>query len=232
MQQLHIGRPLVKKDRTLAVFISSHPLGSGAEPGHGRRAAEEVTTRSSNEPPVRNTGAVTAGKGGELHKVRHSTVRREARELGASVLLTHASRLPRNMVQSIVEHLAPRSCAACGTRDRDPNERLLESARPSTSMLDGVQDRGTTSSARGRRGSLDLITTPGLINLDFADVRTPHDDAARPAWGIWPTRRGGEDRAKQARSRRPLAVIHTDIAGARGILPSIVRRGLDAVEAK
>jgi cell division protein FtsZ len=101
-----------------------------------------------------------------------------------------------------------------------PNERLLEVLDRETSMLDAFRIADDVL-RQGVQGICDLITLPGLINLDFADVRTVMKDAGTALMGIGFSA-SGENRAKEAAEhalRSPL--IDTEIAGAKGILLSI-----------
>ena len=100
-----------------------------------------------------------------------------------------------------------------------PNDRLLEVLDRSTSMLDAFKIADDVL-RQGVQGITDLITMPGLINLDFADVRTVMRDAGSALMGIGYAT--GEDRAKQAAERALKSpLIDTEIVGARGILLSI-----------
>jgi cell division protein FtsZ len=109
--------------------------------------------------------------------------------------------------------------AACDTVIVIPNDRLLEVLDRSTSMLDAFKIADDVL-RQGVQGICDLITMPGLINLDFADVRTIMSDAGSALMGIGFAT--GEDRAKQAAERALRSpLIDTEIVGARGILLSI-----------
>ena len=100
-----------------------------------------------------------------------------------------------------------------------PNDRLLEVLDRSTSMLDAFKIADDVL-RQGVQGICDLITMPGLINLDFADVRTIMSDAGSALMGIGFAT--GDDRAKQAAERALRSpLIDTEIVGARGILLSI-----------
>ena len=100
-----------------------------------------------------------------------------------------------------------------------PNDRLLEVLDRSTSMLDAFKIADDVL-RQGVQGITDLITMPGLINLDFADVRTVMRDAGSALMGIGYAT--GDDRAKQAAERALKSpLIETEIVGARGILLSI-----------
>ena len=100
-----------------------------------------------------------------------------------------------------------------------PNDRLLEVLDRSTSMVDAFKIADDVL-RQGVQGICDLITMPGLINLDFADVRTIMSDAGSALMGIgYRDRRGPGQQAAERALRSPL--IDTEIVGARGILLSI-----------
>ena len=100
-----------------------------------------------------------------------------------------------------------------------PNDRLLEVLDRSTSMVDAFKIADDVL-RQGVQGICDLITMPGLINLDFADVRTIMSDAGSALMGI-----GYSESANRAREAAERALksplIDTEIVGARGILLSI-----------
>jgi cell division protein FtsZ len=110
--------------------------------------------------------------------------------------------------------------AACDTAIVIPNDRLLEVLDKSTSMLEAFRIADDVL-RQGVQGICDLITMPGLINLDFADVRTVMKESGTALMGIGYSS-NGENRAREAAERAlnsPL--IDTEIGGARGILLSI-----------
>jgi cell division protein FtsZ len=100
-----------------------------------------------------------------------------------------------------------------------PNDRLLEVAEPKTTVVEAFElaDEVLTS---GVAGITDLITTPGLINVDFADVKTVMADAGSAVMGIG--RSTGEQRAIQAADKAIASpLLETSMAGSRGVLLSI-----------
>jgi cell division protein FtsZ len=207
--KIHIGRDLTQG------------LGSGSDPEIGRRAAEETYDQIKNALRGSDMVFVTAGEGGGTGTGAAPVVARMARELGALTvgIVTTPFRFEgtRRMASSDagVEQLR----AACDTVIVIPNDRLLEVLDRSTSMLDAFKIADDVL-RQGVQGICDLITMPGLINLDFADVRTIMSDAGSALMGIGYAT--GEDRAKQAAERALRSpLIDTEIAGARGILLSI-----------
>jgi cell division protein FtsZ len=108
---------------------------------------------------------------------------------------------------------------SCDTLIVVPNDRLLEVLDRSTSMLDAFRIADDVL-RHGVQGICDLITNPGLINLDFADVRTIMAESGSALMGIGFAT--GENRAKEAAERAVHSpLIETEIVGARGILLSI-----------
>jgi cell division protein FtsZ len=100
-----------------------------------------------------------------------------------------------------------------------PNDRLLEVLDEKTTMLDAFRIADDVL-RQGVQGICDLITMPGLINLDFADVKTIMKDAGSALMGIGFAT--GEDRAvRAAESALSSPLIDTELVGARGILLSI-----------
>jgi cell division protein FtsZ len=207
--KIHIGRDLTQG------------LGSGADPEIGRRAAEESYDGIKNALRGSDMVFVTAGEGGGTGTGAAPVVARIARELGALTvgIVTTPFRFEgtRRMASSNtgVEELR----GACDTVIVIPNDRLLEVLDRSTSMLDAFKIADDVL-RQGVQGITDLITMPGLINLDFADVRTVMRDAGSALMGIGYAT--GDDRAKQAAERALKSpLIDTEIVAARGILLSI-----------
>jgi len=207
--KIHIGREL-----TLG-------LGSGSEPDIGRRAAEESYDQIKNALRGSDMVFVTAGEGGGTGTGAAPIVARIARELGALTvgIVTTPFRFEGSRRMSSATQGVEELRAACDTVIVIPNDRLLEVLDRSTSMLDAFKIADDVL-RQGVQGITDLITMPGLINLDFADVRTIMSDAGSALMGIGFAT--GEDRAKQAAERALKSpLIDTEIVGARGILLSI-----------
>ena len=207
--KIHIGR-----DLTLG-------LGSGAEPDIGRRAAEESYDQIKNALRGSDMVFVTAGEGGGTGTGAAPIVARIARELGALTvgIVTTPFRFEGTRRMGSATQGVEELRAACDTVIVIPNDRLLEVLDRSTSMLDAFKIADDVL-RQGVQGITDLITMPGLINLDFADVRTVMHDAGSALMGIGFAT--GDDRAKQAAERALKSpLIDTEIVGARGILLSI-----------
>jgi cell division protein FtsZ len=207
--KLHIGSELTEG------------LGSGADPEIGRRAAEDSYDLIKRTLRGSDMVFVTAGEGGGTGSGATPVVARIARELGALTvgIVTTPFKFEgtrrRKQADEGVEML--RQC--CDTLIVIPNDRLLEVLDKTTSMLDAFRIADDVL-RQGVQGICDLITNPGLINLDFADVRTIMKDAGSALMGIGYA--SGENRAREAAERAlgsPL--IDAEITGARGILLSI-----------
>jgi cell division protein FtsZ len=199
----------------------THGLGSGADPEVGRRAAEEAADELRAILRDSDMVFVTAGEGGGTGTGAAPVVARIARELGALTvgIVTTPFRFEGTRRRTAAEHGLEELRAACDTVISIPNDRLLEVLDRSTSMVDAFKIADDVL-RQGVQGICDLITTPGLINLDFADVRTVMQDAGTALMGIGFAT--GPTRAREAAERAlgsPL--IDTEIVGARGILLSI-----------
>ena len=215
---------LQTSDASTKIHIGSElteGLGSGADPEIGRRAAEDGYDAIKRALRGSDMVFVTAGEGGGTGSGAAPVVARIARELGA--LTVGIVTMPFSFEGSRRRKQADDGVAAlreaCDTLIAIPNDRLLEVLDKSTSMLDAFRIADDVL-RHGVQGVCDLITNPGLINLDFADVRTIMANSGSALMGIGYA--SGENRAKEAAERAlnsPL--IDTEITGARGILLSI-----------
>src|SRR5207342_2897436 len=171
--KIHIGRDLTQG------------LGSGAEPDIGRRAAEESYDQIKNALRGSDMVFVTAGEGGGTGTGAAPVVAKIARELGALTvgIVTTPFRFEGTRRRSAADSGVDELRAACDTVIVIPNDRLLEVLDKSTSMLDAFRIADDVL-RQGVQGICDLITNPGLINLDFADVRTIMKDAGSALMGI------------------------------------------------
>ena len=207
--KLHIGSDLTEG------------LGSGADPEIGRRAAEDAYDAIKRALRGSDMVFVTAGEGGGTGSGAAPVVARVARELGALtvgiVTMPFAFEGTRRRKQADEGLQALRE--ACDTLIVVPNDRLLEVLDKGTSMLEAFRIADDVL-RHGVQGICDLITNPGLINLDFADVRTIMADSGSALMGIGFAT--GENRAKEAAERALRSpLIDTELTGARGILLSI-----------
>ena len=196
-------------------------LGSGADPAVGRAAAEEELDQLKAVLRGSDMVFVTAGEGGGTGTGAAPVVARVARELGALTvgIVTTPFRFEGTRRRTAAERGVEELRSACDTLIVIPNDRLLEVLDRSTSMVDAFKIADDVL-RQGVQGICDLITTPGLINLDFADVRTVMQGAGSALMGIGYST--GPNRAREAAERAlgsPL--IDAEIVSARGILLSI-----------
>ena len=209
--KIHIGRELTQG------------LGSGADPDVGRRAADEAYDELKQELRGADMVFVAAGEGGGTGSGAAPIVARIARELGALTvgIVTTPFRFEGTKRKSQAEQGIVDLRAACDTTIVIPNDRLLEVLEKSTSMLDAFKVADDVL-RQGVQGICDLITMPGLINLDFADVRTIMSDSDTALMGIGFSSSTGDGRAREAAERALRSpLIDAEITGARGILLSI-----------
>jgi cell division protein FtsZ len=207
--KIHIGRELTEG------------LGSGADPDVGRRAAEEAYDQIKQALRGSDMVFVTAGEGGGTGSGAAPVIAKISRELGALTvgIVTTPFRFEGTQRRGTADRGVDALREACDTVVVVPNDRLLEVLDKSTPMLDAFRIADDVL-RQGVQGICDLITMPGLINLDFADVRTIMSDAGSALMGI-----GYSESANRAREAAERALksplIDTEIVGARGILLSI-----------
>ena len=207
--KIHIGREL------------TGGLGSGAEPDIGRRAADEAYDQIKRALRGSDMVFVTAGEGGGTGSGAAPVVARIAREVGALTvgIVTMPFRFEGTKRRSQAEQGVHDLRDACDTVIVIPNERLLEVLDKKTSILDAFKIADDVL-RQGVQGICDLITEPGLINVDFADVRTIMDGAGTALMGIGFAT--GETRAVEAAERALRSpLVDTELVSARGILLSI-----------
>ena len=209
--KIHIGRDLTQG------------LGSGSDPEIGRRAAEEDYDELRQELRGADMVFVAAGEGGGTGSGAAPVVAKIAREIGALTvgIVTTPFKFEGTKRRSQAEKGIAELRAACDTTIVIPNDRLLEVLERSTSMLDAFKVADDVL-RQGVQGITDLITMPGLINLDFADVRTIMANSESALMGIGFSSAGVEIRAREAAERALRSpLIDAEITGATGILLSI-----------
>ncbi len=207
--KIHIGQEI------------THGLGGGADPEVGREAME--VSRDQLKAALRGADLVfvTAGEGGGTGTGGAPVIAAVARELGAVTIaiVTRPFRFEGNRRMRQAEEGIGRLKGVADTVIAIPNDRLLAVVERTTSVVDAFRHADDIL-RQGVQGISDLITVPGLINLDFADVRTIVKDAGSALLGIGMG--GGENRAQVAAEmaiHSPL--LETSIEGARGILLNI-----------
>jgi len=196
-------------------------LGAGADPEIGRRAAEDHAEEIEQAVTGANMVFVTAGEGGGTGTGGAPVVARIAKATGALtvgvVTKPFSFEGKRRQAQAEVGVEALRD--EVDTLIVVPNDRLLELGDPTISMIQAFETADHILLA-GVQGITDLITTPGLWNLDFADVKSVMQDAGTALMGIGASR--GADRAiKAAELAIASPLLETSIEGAQGVLISI-----------
>ncbi len=196
-------------------------LGAGAKPEIGKKAAEE--SREQIESVLRGADMVfvTAGMGGGTGTGAAPEIAAIARELGSltvGVVTKPFSFEGRKRtiqaeqgVQALKENV--------DTLIVIPNDRLLEIVDKNTPMLEAFREADNVL-RQGVQGISDLIAVPGLINLDFADVKTIMTERGSALMGIGQAT--GESRAAEAAKKAICSpLLETSINGARGVLMNI-----------
>ena len=202
-------------------------LGAGANPEIGRAAAMEDRERIADSLRGADMVFITAGMGGGTGTGGAPVVAEVAREMGILTVAVVTRPFPfegkkrlqiaRNGVEELQQHV--------DSLITIPNERLLEVLGNNTSLLDAFKEANDVLLG-AVQGIADLIIRPGMINVDFADVRTVMSEMGMAMMGTGHSK--GEDRAREAAERAinsPL-LDDIDLQGARGILVNITA-GLD-----
>ncbi len=196
-------------------------LGAGADPEIGRQAAEDHLAELQDVLRGADMVFVTAGEGGGTGTGGAPVVAKVAREMGALTI---------GVVTKPFEFEGRRRCQQADvgieilrehvdTLIVIPNDRLLSLSDRTISVIEAFKQADNVL-LQGVSGITDLITTPGLINLDFADVKTVMAQAGTALMGIGAAR--GEDRALQAAQMAITSpLLDARIDGARGLLLSI-----------
>src|ERR687886_957405 len=196
-------------------------LGAGADPEVGRRAAEDHAEEIEEALAGADMVFVTAGEGGGTGTGGAPVIARIARSIGAltiGVVTRPFSFEGKRRADQAEEGIA-------ALRDEVdtliviPNDRLLSISDRSVSVLDAFKQADQVL-LQGVSGITDLITTPGLINLDFADVKSVMSNAGSALMGIGSAR--GDNRAVEAAERAISSpLLEQSMDGAQGVLLSI-----------
>jgi cell division protein FtsZ len=202
--------------------VSTHGLGAGANPEVGFAAAAESRDDIKEALKGADMVFVTAGEGGGTGTGAAPVIAEIAKnEIGALTVGvvtrpfefegTQRARSANEGIQKLRE--------VVDTLIVIPNEKLLAVVERRTSMLDAFKEADDVL-RQGIQGITDLITIPGLINLDFADVRTIMHDAGSALMGIGSA--GGENRcAEAAKIAISSPLLEESVEGATGILLNI-----------
>ncbi|MFC3690321.1 cell division protein FtsZ [Aquipuribacter hungaricus] len=196
-------------------------LGAGADPEVGRRAAEDHAEEIEEVLRGADMVFVTAGEGGGTGTGGAPVIAKIARSLGAltiGVVTRPFTFEGRRRALSADNGIAALQ-AEVDTLITIPNDRLLSISDRGISVLDAFRSADQVLLS-GVQGITDLITTPGLINLDFADVKSVMQGAGTALMGIGSAR--GEDRAVMAAEMAISSpLLEASVDGAQGVLLSI-----------
>ena len=193
-------------------------LGAGGDPSIGERAAEEDTEKIAEALEGSDMVFITSGLGGGTGSGASPVVAEIAKEAGALTIgvVTKPFAFEGAKRRLTAEKAAEALKSKVDTLITIPNDRLRDVVQKNTSILDAFRVVDDVL-RQGVQGISDIITVPGLINLDFADVRAIMKDAGSALMGIG--RASGESRAIDA-AKQAIAspLLEVNIAGAQGIL--------------
>ncbi|MBX6352192.1 MAG: cell division protein FtsZ [Thermoflavifilum sp.] len=196
-------------------------LGAGANPEIGKKAAEESREMITNALKGADMVFVTAGMGGGTGTGAAPIIAEIAKELGALTVgvVTKPFRFEQRRRMQQAEMGIANLKEKVDTLIVIPNDRLLEVVDRSTSMLDAFREADNVL-RQGVSGISDLIAVPGLINVDFADVKAIMTERGSALMGIGVA--SGENRATEAAKKAICSpLLETSIDGARGVLMHI-----------
>jgi len=209
-KKLHIG-----KDETKG-------LGAGADPAIGQKAAQESIEEIRDILDGADMVFVTIGAGGGTGSGAGHVVAKVAKDAGALVVgfATKPFAFEGDKRRANAEIAIANLREAVDTLITIPNDRLLQTIDRQTPLLEAFKVADDVL-RQGVQGISDLITVHGLINLDFADVKTIMQDAGSALMGIG--RASGDDRAVKAASQAiESPLLEVSIDGARGILFNVI----------
>ena len=197
-------------------------LGAGADPDVGFQAAEENRAEIKEALQGADMVFVTAGEGGGTGTGAAPVIAQIAKEeIGALTVgvVTRPFSFEGRKRALVADEGIKRLREVVDTLIVIPNDRLLQVAEKKTSILDAFRTADDVL-RQGTQGITDLITVPGLINLDFADVRTIMQEAGSALMGIGVA--SGDNRATDAAHATIASpLLESTIEGAQGVLLSI-----------
>jgi cell division protein FtsZ len=213
---------MVEADQKIHVGAeTTRGLGAGANPQKGYEAAMESRDELKDALKGADMIFVTAGEGGGTGTGAAPVIGEIAQELHALTVgvvtrpFSFEGRKRAEQAQEGINNLRDK----CDTLIIIPNDRLLQVVEKRTSVMDAFRMADEVL-RQGVQGITDLITIPGLVNLDFADVRTIMTDAGSALMGIGEAE--GENRAAEAaRAAVSSPLLEASVAGATGILLNI-----------
>ncbi|MFA6028107.1 MAG: cell division protein FtsZ [Patescibacteria group bacterium] len=205
-KKVHIGK------------ATTRGLGAGMDPEVGRKAAEESQEELKDMMKSADMVFVSCGLGGGTGSGASPLLADIAKEAGALTVavVTKPFSFEGAQRKAIAENALAELAGKVDTIITIPNDRLLQIIDKKTSLLDAFKTVDEVLS-QGVRGISDLITLPGLINVDFADVKAVMQDAGSALMGIGTA--SGENRAVEAAKMAiDSPLLEMSINGAKGIL--------------
>ena len=208
-QKVHVGK------------ATTRGLGAGMDPAVGAKAVEESQEELGDILKDADMVFVTCGLGGGTGSGAGPVIARMARDAGALTVavVTKPFSFEGQQRSHIADAALNEMADSVDTLITIPNDRLLQIIDKKTSLLDAFNTVDDVL-FQGVQGISDLITVPGLINVDFADVKSVMQDAGSALMGIG--KANGESRAVDAaKSAIDSPLLEMDIEGAKGILFTI-----------
>ncbi len=199
----------------------THGRGTGGDPEKGEQAIRDSEEALRRALKGSDLVFIAAGEGGGMGSGGAPMVARIARELGALTVavVTKPFQFEGKRRTIVADEGIVRLHETADTVIVIPNDRLMTVLERGTSMVDAFQVTDDLL-RQGVQGICDMITLPGLINLDFADVRTVIRDAGEALLGIGYAG-GGNRAAEAAQAAISSALLETPIDGAQGVLLGI-----------
>lgn len=224
------AQALEKASSRTVIQIGTHitkGLGAGANPDIGRQAAMEDRDRIEEALAGADMVFITAGMGGGTGTGGAPIVAQVAKEMGilTVAIVTKPFPFEGNKRMGVAEEGIAELKKYVDSLITIPNEKLLTVLGKQITLLDAFKAANNVLLG-AVQGIADLITRPGLINVDFADVRTVMSEMGMAMMGTGAAK--GEDRAREAAERAVASPLleDVDLSGARGILVNVTA-GLD-----
>lgn len=224
------AQALEKASSRTVIQIGTHitkGLGAGANPDIGRQAAMEDRDRIEEALAGADMVFITAGMGGGTGTGGAPIVAQVAKEMGilTVAIVTKPFPFEGNKRMGVADEGIAELKKYVDSLITIPNEKLLTVLGKQITLLDAFKAANNVLLG-AVQGIADLITRPGLINVDFADVRTVMSEMGMAMMGTGAAK--GEDRAREAAERAVASPLleDVDLSGARGILVNVTA-GLD-----
>lgn len=219
------AQALLKSEAPMKIQMGeklTHGLGSGADPEIGKKAAEESKEKIKEALGDSDMVFLTCGMGGGTGTGGGPIIAKVAREIGALTVgvVTKPFLFEGTRRMVVAEEGVENLKGAVDTLIVIPNQKLLDIVDKNMTLLEAFRMADNVL-GQGVQGISDLITIPGLINVDFADVKSVMSEAGSALMGIGV---GTGERRAQAAARGAISspLLDVSIKGARGILFNIM----------